>query len=156
VNNAALCDSLIESLAEPGDIDVVEPATLTNPNNPRGMSVAFSDGSFNILAFTPPDDTSSGVVINMSGGSSQVPAMSGLDELDFQQTPLRLFRWVKLRNIDEGSAATSSDIPTTEATPADIPVVPNVMDRIPDQSPELISSNSDVTWFSCFWSFFSE
>jgi hypothetical protein len=146
VDNAAFYDSLIESLAEPGDIDVVEPATLTNPNNPRGMSVAFSDGSFNISAFTPPDDTSSGVVINMSGGSSQVPAMSGLDKLDFQQTLLRLFRWVKLRNIDEGSAATS----------ADIPVVHNVMDRVPDQSSELISSNSDVTWFSCFWSFFSE
>jgi hypothetical protein len=98
VDNAALCDSFIEPpLTEPGDIDVVESATITDPGHPCGMSVVFSDGSFNISALTPP-----------------------------------------------------------EATPADIPVVPNVMGRVPDQLPELISSNSDVTWFSCFWSFFSE
>jgi hypothetical protein len=97
VDNAALCDSFIEPLTEPGDIDVVESATITDPSHPCGMSVVFSDRLFNISALTPP-----------------------------------------------------------EATPADIPVVPNVMGRVPDQLPELISSNSDVTWFSCFWSFFSE
>jgi hypothetical protein len=60
--------------------------------------------------------------------------------------------------VDNAALCDSLIEPLTppEATPADIPVVPNVMGRVPDQLPELISSNSDVTWFSCFWSFFSE
>jgi hypothetical protein len=56
--------------------------------------------------------------------------------------------------VDNAAFCDSLIEPLTE--PGDIPVVPNVMGRVPDQLPELISSNSDVTWFSCFWSFFSE
>jgi hypothetical protein len=103
VNNVALCESTVESLAqsgdvvrveslaEPGDVDRAVGPFVVNPANPVGMVFNAPGGSVGMSALTENEDTPLGLVVNRPSNVSSDVSSNGsfmTRETDFPADPI--------------------------------------------------------------------
>jgi hypothetical protein len=125
VNNVALCESTVESLAEPGDVDRAVGPFVVNPANPVGMVFNAPGGSVGMSALTENEDTPLGLVVNRPSNVSSDVSSNGsfmTRETDFPADPIpRRFADFIFPGQSEGpgEAGYLVALPPLDATPED-------------------------------------